>query len=36
MSPVLGSKISNALADAVWNLEAIKDINALAATVKGE
>ena len=36
ISPVLGSKLSNALADAVWNLEKIKDINALAAIVKGE
>nr|WP_254442639.1 MmgE/PrpD family protein [Ruegeria arenilitoris] len=36
ISPILGSKVSNALADAVWSLEEIEDINALAAIAKGE
>jgi 2-methylcitrate dehydratase PrpD len=36
MTPILGSKVSNALADAVWSLEEIKDINALAAIAEGE
>ncbi|WP_171182026.1 MmgE/PrpD family protein [Ruegeria sp. HKCCD8929] len=36
ISPILGRKVSNALADAVWKLEEIEDINALAAIVKGE
>ncbi|PSL13812.1 MmgE/PrpD family protein [Shimia abyssi] len=36
ISPILGSKVSNAIADAVWSLEEIKDINALAAITKGE
>lgn len=35
ISPILGVKTSNALADAVWHLEEIEDINTLSTIARG-
>ncbi|MDJ0994894.1 MAG: MmgE/PrpD family protein [Dinoroseobacter sp.] len=36
IAPILGKRASAALAEAVWNIETIDNINALAAIAKGE